>query len=365
MSACRAVKYRECDARVVGSIRVSRVPRASASRARRERLRRRRRRSRHRLSPSAFADSFARGRRGASLKRSRRVHGGAHVPSAARLASRLGDRFRHSRRRRRRRAPRGRRDGSRETRRPRTSVHVDAVVERARSSSNSRGVYVLGVVSRAVVSRRFGATTRGERWIRRRRASRRGPREGLLVRRGRARFSRWRGGGVGGATRELARGDGRASAAPPGLAARGGRRPRRRRRGGNGLVSMPLVASRGRGARPRVGARGGGGGRRVVRGDFSRGRVDGRPPSLVSRGRVERARRVLGGRGRLGDRGRFLRAPLGRRPSLLARPRARARLRELLRARHLARRVHDPTEDSIDERADLVGVAHGGVTVVD
>jgi len=365
MSACRAVKYRECDARVVGSIRVSRAPRASASRARRERLRRWRRRSRHRLSPSAFADSFARGRRGASLKRPRRVHGGAHVPSPARLASRLGDCFRHSRRRRRRRARRGRRDGPRETRRPRTSVHVDAVVERARSCSNSRGVYVLGVVSRAVVSRRFGATTRGERWIRRRRASRRGPREGLLVRRGRARFSRWRGGGVGGATRELARGDGRASAAPPGLAARGGRRPRRRRRGGNGLVSIPLVASRGRGARPRVGARGGGGGRRVVRGDFSRGRVDGRPPSLVSRGRVERARRVLGGRGRLGDRGRFLRAPLGRRPSLLARPRARARLRELLRARHLARRVHDPTEDSIDERADLVGVAHGCVTVVD
>ena len=277
---------------------------------------------------------------------------------------RLGDCFRHSRRRRRRRAPRGRRDGPRETRRPRTSVHVDAVVERARSGSNSRGVCVLGVVSRAVVSRRFGATTR-ERRIRRRRASRRGPREGLLVRRGRARFSRWRGGGVGGATRELARGDGRASAAPPGLAARGGRRPRRRRRGRNGLVSMPLVASRGRGARPRVGARGGGGGRRVVRGDFSRGRVDGRPPSLVSRGRVERARRVLGGRGRLGDRGRFLRAPLGRRPSLLARPRARARLRELLCARHLARRVHDPTEDSIDERADLVGVAHDGVTVVD
>ena len=46
----------------------------------------------------------------------------------------------------------------------------------------------------------------------------------------------------------------------------------------------------------------------------------------------------------------------------LARARASA---SFARASPRARRVHDPTEDSIDERADLVGVAHDGVTVVD
>ena len=286
-------------------------------------LRRRRRRSRHRLSPSAFANSFARGRRGASLKRPRRVHGGAHVPSAARLASRLGD-------------ARSRRSLVAAAARKRLA---DAATVRARRdvpgrrstsmpSSNARGRV------RTPAGSVFSASFR-ERWFRegsgemrgsggrRSRASRRGPREGLLVRRGRAGFSRWRGGGVGGATRELARGDGRASAAPPETT----------RAADDDLVVVVAVATRlcrCRSSRRAVGARVLGSVLEVeVEGDGSSAEISRADASADVHHRssladASSARDGARGPGRLGDRGVSF-APLGRRPSLLARPRARAR----------------------------------------
>ena len=306
------------------------------------------------------------GRRGASLKRPRRVHGGAHVPSPARLASRLGDCFRHSdvAAAADARASPDAATVARETRRPRTSVHVDAVVERARSCSNSAGS-MFSASFRERWFREGSGRRRGERWILRRRASRRGPREGLLVRRGRARF---RGGAAAASAARRASSRAETGVPPP-------RHPGLPRAADDDLVVVVAAATvlcRFRSSRRAVGKRvlgsvleeeveGDGSSAEISRADAS---TDVHHRSSLAD--ASSARDGCSGVGGVSGTAAvsFARLSDADRASL-ARPRARARLRELLRARHLARRVHDPTEDSIDERADLVGVAHGCVTVVD